>query len=248
MVSITCRVIAIRWKPKYPSIRLPEGLSSPVARAPSPREVPRRRAVVVPPVVVEVESLEEKENLEAGRGLPEVAVAGDRFLIGERFGLAAGEGDVGQDDPDWEAEDDQQAEDDGGEEPEHEEAWEVVEQENSTETPPPQPAAEPVRRSRTSWSHTVRADEYEEFNQDAYIPMPRQESYRPVWLVPFDGPGGEPVRVVGQYWADPRPERVLHPGHHYVVRMSVGQRSFRITLDTGAAPELGPDELCSTTP
>jgi len=113
-----------------------------------------------------------------------------------------------------------------------------VDQGSALDSPPPPSAAEPARRSRASWSHTVCADEYEGFDQDAYIPMPRQDQYRSVRLVPVDIPVGEPVRVVGQYWADPRPERVLNPGHHCVVRMSVGQRSFRITLDTGAARNL----------
>jgi len=104
--------------------------------------------------------------------------------------------------------------------------------------PPPSQSAEPARRSRASWSHTVRADEYEEFDQDAYVPMPRQEPYRPIRLVPARPSHGEPVRVVEQYWAEPRPGRMLSLGHHCVVRMSIGQRSFRVTLDTGAARSL----------
>jgi hypothetical protein len=56
-----------------------------------------------------------------------------------------------------------------------------------------------------------------------------------VRLVPAAVPEGEPVWVVGQSWADRRPERVLNPEHHCVARMFVGQRAFRVTLDAGAA-------------
>ena len=60
-----------------------------MAKAPSPREVLRWHDVAAPPVIVEVVTFEEKGNLEAARGLPEVVVVGDLFPIGERFGLAS---------------------------------------------------------------------------------------------------------------------------------------------------------------
>ena len=50
----------------------------------------------------------------------------------------------------------------------------------------------------------MRPDEHEEFDEDTFVPMPRYEPYLPVRLVPVAVPEGEPVRVVWQYWADPR--------------------------------------------
>ena len=148
----------------------------------------------------------------------------------------AADGDAVQEDPEWEPEDDQQPDEDEvedqGEAPEAEAQVDPLE---ATSSPP---VAEPARRSRVSWGHTVRPEECEEFDEDAFIPMPRHEPYRPVRLVPVALPEGEKVRVVGQYWADSRPERVLIPGHHCVVRMSVGQRASRVALDTGAVHSL----------
>ena len=164
---------------KYTTPRV--GLSSPMAKAPSPREVLRWREVVAPPVVVEVESLEERGNLEVARGLPEVVVVGDLFLIGKRFGLALPVRVM------------------------------LVRRtltgmlRTTSRLKKMVVRSRGMRRLRKLWSkgvlrtllrrrpsHTVRADEYEEFDQDAYFPMPRQEPYRPARLVPIDGPDGEP--------------------------------------------------------
>ena len=78
-------------------------------------------------------------------------------------------------------------------------------------------------------------EDVEEFDEDAFVLVLRSEPYRLVQLVPVEPSVGDPVRAVGHYWADPRPERVLSSGHHCVVRMFVGEWAFRATLDTGSA-------------
>ena len=142
----------------------------------------------------------------------------------------ATDGDDGQGDPGWEAEEEQEAEDEGADGAE--EAQEPEADEGQSKTSPPQGKPEPARRARVSRGQTVGVDALEEFDEDAFIPMPRYEPYRPVKLVRVEPAEGEPVRAGPQDWADPRPERVLSPGQHCVARM------FPVALQTGVAQSM----------
>ena len=118
--------------------------------------------------------------------------------------------------------------------------------EDQLETTPPHGEPEPARRARVGWGQTVGVDALEEFHEDAFVPMPWYEPYRPVELVPVGPAEGEPVRAVGQYWAEPRPgvepwASLCGEDVNWAEVLSDHARCRRGT-------EFGSDKLRSTTP
>ena len=100
---------------------------------------------------------------------------------------------------------------------------EIVDEEESAQ------GGDPPERARRAVEGAAKV--YGQFDEDAEFPVGRTHRVGVVLEL-------EPVRIDTDYWPEPLPVRDLGRGFHCVVRVQIGGKQFRCTLDIGAARSL----------